>query len=45
VESEIGWSKSKKELDGTHGDGDSQKMVIECSNLKKKNEKNKIDSK
>jgi hypothetical protein len=39
---EIGWSKSKKELDGTQGDGDGQKMVIKCSNMEKKKEKNKM---
>ena len=39
---EIGWSKSKKDLDGTHGDGDGQNMMIECSNLEKKKDINKM---
>jgi hypothetical protein len=30
------------ELDGTHGDRGGQKMVIKCSNLEKKKEKNKM---
>jgi hypothetical protein len=34
-----------KELDDGHGDGDGQKMMIKCTNLEKKKEKNKIGSK
>ena len=33
------------ELDDGDGDGGDQKMVIKCSNLEKKKEKNKIGSK
>jgi hypothetical protein len=36
---EIGWFTTKMELDGTHCDGDGQKMMIKCSNLEKKKEK------
>jgi hypothetical protein len=34
-----------KELDEYHGDGGDQKMMIKCSNLEKKKEKNKMGSK
>ena len=39
---EIGWFKSMVELDGTHGDRDGQKMMIKCSHMEKKKEKNKM---
>jgi translation elongation factor EF-G len=39
---EIGWPKSKKEPNGTQGDGDGHKVMIKCSNMEKKKDKNKM---